>query len=132
MNYHFYDFVGNLGVLFILGTYFLLQLGRMSSSSISYTVLNGLGAAFILYSLLYEFNMSAFIVEVVWLLISLMGLARIYFERNLNSKKSHSKPASNDSATGNGMTETLKRLELDVPEAQSRQENSQGHGGNCN
>ena len=81
MNYHFYDFVGNLGVIFILGTYFMLQLGRMSSSSVSYIVLNGLGAAFILYSLLYEFNMSAFIVEAAWLLISLMGLGRLYLAR---------------------------------------------------
>jgi hypothetical protein len=81
MNYHFYDFVGNLGVIFILGTYFMLQLGRMSSSSVSYIVLNGLGAAFILYSLLYEFNMSAFIVEIAWLLISLMGLGRLYLAR---------------------------------------------------
>ena len=81
MNYHFYDFVGILGVIFILGTYFMLQLGRMSSSSVSYIVLNGLGAAFILYSLLYEFNMSAFIVEAAWLLISLMGLGRLYLAR---------------------------------------------------
>jgi hypothetical protein len=81
MNYHFYDFVGNLGVIFILGTYFMLQLGRMSSNSVSYIVLNGLGAAFILYSLLYEFNMSAFIVEIAWLLISLMGLGRLYLAR---------------------------------------------------
>jgi len=85
MNYHFYDFVGNLGVMLILGTYFLLQLGRISNSSITYSVLNLLGAAFILYSLIYEFNMSAFIIEIFWMLFSLLGLVRIYVEKRRNS-----------------------------------------------
>lgn len=85
MNYHFYDFVGNLGVILILGTYFLLQLGRMSNTSTAYSVLNLLGAAFILYSLVYEFNMSAFIIEIFWMLFSLLGLARIYMEKRRNS-----------------------------------------------
>ena len=85
MNYHFYDFVGNLGVILILGTYFLLQLGRMASTSFAYAILNLLGAAFILYSLIYEFNMSAFIIEIFWMLFSLLGLARIYMEKRRNS-----------------------------------------------
>ena len=81
MEYHFYDFVGNLGVVLILTTYLLVQLRKMSATGIRYIVANGLGAAFILYSLFFDFNLSAFIIEIVWLLISLVGLARIYLER---------------------------------------------------
>lgn len=81
MEYHFYDFVGNLGVALILSTYLLVQLRRMSATGIRYIVANGLGAAFILYSLFFDFNLSAFIIEIVWLLISLVGLGRIYLER---------------------------------------------------
>jgi len=77
MDYHFYDFVGNLGVVLILASYLLVQIGKMSANSYGYTISNGLGAAFILYSLFFDFNMSAFIIEICWVLISLIGLIRI-------------------------------------------------------
>ena len=80
MDYHHYDFVGNLGVIMILGSYLLVQVGRMSANSYAYTALNGLGAAFILYSLLFDFNMSAFIIEICWVLISLVGMLRLYLD----------------------------------------------------
>lgn len=81
MEYHFYDFVGNIGVVLILATYLLVQLRKMSATGIRYIVANGLGAALILYSLFFDFNLSALIIEIVWLLISLVGLGRIYLER---------------------------------------------------
>jgi len=78
MSYAFYDVVGNAGVILIIGSYFLIQIGKMSARSLSYSMTNLFGAAFILFSLYYEFNMSAFLVELFWLLISLVGLGRIY------------------------------------------------------
>lgn len=81
MSYAFYDVVGNVGVALIIGSYFLIQIGRMSATSLSYSLVNLLGAACILYSLLFEFNMSAFLVEVFWLLISFVGLGRIYLDK---------------------------------------------------
>lgn len=81
MSYSFYDAVGNLGVALVIGSYFMIQIGRLSATGLAYTVLNILGAAFILYSLYFEFNMSAFLVELFWLLISLLGLGRILLER---------------------------------------------------
>jgi len=74
--YHWHDLVGNAGVLLVLYCYLMLQLGRLPARSLSYSVLNGLGAGFILVSLLVEFNLSAFIVEFVWLLISVYGVIR--------------------------------------------------------
>ncbi|MBT8046864.1 MAG: hypothetical protein HKN57_00210 [Xanthomonadales bacterium] len=82
MNYAFYDAVGNVGVVLIIGSYFLIQIGKMSARDLPYTVINLLGAACILYSLYFEFNMSAFLVELFWLLISLVGLGRIYLEKS--------------------------------------------------
>jgi hypothetical protein len=81
MDYELYDLIGNLGVILIVGSYFLIQIGKMSATGLAYTLGNIVGAACILYSLYYEFNMSAFLVELFWLLISLVGLARIYRER---------------------------------------------------
>ena len=77
MNYAWHDIVGNIGVLLVLGAYLLLQLGRWSPQSLSFSIVNGTGAGLILVSLTQEFNLSAFIVEAAWLLISLVGIVRV-------------------------------------------------------
>lgn len=81
MDYQVYDFIGNLGVVLILGSYLLVQMRKLSATGLAYTVSNGLGALFVLYSLVYDFNLSAFIIEIVWLIISLFGMVRYYRER---------------------------------------------------
>ena len=73
MDYHWFDLLGNLGVISILSCYLALQLGKMSSDDLVFSVLNGLGALLILVSLIYDFNLSAFLIEFFWLLISLIG-----------------------------------------------------------
>jgi hypothetical protein len=81
MNYPLHDVIGNLGVVMIVGSYFLVQIGKMSASGLPYTSLNGLGAALIMVSLYYNFNLSAFIIEFFWILISVIGMVRIFLER---------------------------------------------------
>lgn len=76
MDYYWYDFAGNVGVVLIIGTYLALQLGRMQSADRRFSLLNLVGAGLILLSLAFEFNLSAFIVEVFWAAISLIGLFR--------------------------------------------------------
>ena len=74
MTYSWYDFLGNVGVLLILLSYLLLQMKKIKSQSMYYSLMNATGALLILVSLYYDFNLSAFIMEVLWLLISLYGL----------------------------------------------------------
>ena len=81
MTYGWYDLLGIIGVVLILATYMLLQLEKLSATSFLYSATNGLGASLILVSLIYEFNLSAFIIEAFWLLISIYGVVR-YFSRN--------------------------------------------------
>ena len=81
MTYSWHDLLGNIGVVLILATYLLLQLEKLSATSLLYSATNGLGALLILVSLIYQFNLSAFIIEAFWLLISIYGLVR-YFSRN--------------------------------------------------
>lgn len=76
MSYGWHDLVGNLGVLLILVSYLLLQLGRLHVTHLAYSVANSIGAFCIVVTLLYEFNLSAFLVEAAWLLISLFGVAQ--------------------------------------------------------
>lgn len=76
MTYGWHDLVGNVGVLMVLVLYFLLQSERIQGTSLLFSAANGLGAVLIIVSLTQQFNLSAFIVEFAWLLISLYGLAR--------------------------------------------------------
>ncbi|MGE5212568.1 MAG: CBU_0592 family membrane protein [Nitrospirota bacterium] len=70
------DLVGFMGVLLIIIAYLLLQLDKLPSSSPSYSLLNAAGALLIIVSLIFKFNLSAFVVEALWLLISLFGLTK--------------------------------------------------------
>lgn len=72
----FHDIIGTVGVGFIVVMYTLLQTGRMSSENPHFSIWNAVGAALILVSLAYEFNLSAMLMEGFWLLISLYGLVR--------------------------------------------------------
>jgi hypothetical protein len=85
MEYALHNVVGNIGVVLIVGSYLMVQLGRMSAVQLPYITLNGLGALLIIYSLWFDFNLSAFLIEVIWLLISLLGMARILLQRRRQS-----------------------------------------------
>jgi len=83
MDYAFHNVVGNFGVLLVVGSYFLVQIHRMSAIELPYIVLNGLGALCIMYSLCFDFNLSAFLIEVIWLAISVMGAVRVLRSRQV-------------------------------------------------
>ena len=74
MTYTFYDLLGNIGAALIIIMYLLLHMKKVQSDSYSYSLLNAVGAGLIILSLLAEFNLSAFIIEFFWLLVSLYGI----------------------------------------------------------
>lgn len=79
------DVVGVIGAIILMIAFLLLQLGRLSSNDISYSILNAVGAGLIVFSLFYNFNLSAFIVELFWIAISLLGLVRVLRNRRYNT-----------------------------------------------
>ena len=82
MTYAWYDIIGTLGVAVIILTYVLLQIGRLKSEQLAYSLLNAVGAALILVSLYYSFNFPSFVVEFFWLLISLFGIGKYFTEKH--------------------------------------------------
>ena len=76
MSYHWFDLIGIVGVLLIMVAYGLLQLDRLRSSAISFSLINALGALLIMVSLVFNFNLSAFLMEFFWFVISLFGAIR--------------------------------------------------------
>jgi hypothetical protein len=86
MRYGFFDFVGNVGVVIMIVAYLLLQLNRLNSKAPAYSLLNAFGASLVVLSLSVNFNLSAFIMEVFWVLISLIGIYRFLRTRTLKSR----------------------------------------------
>ena len=84
MKYGLLDFFGNIGVLILMIAYLLLQLNKLSNGLV-YSTLNALGAGLIVISLLTNFNLSAFLMEVFWVLISFVGIYRYFHFKAIRS-----------------------------------------------
>ena len=89
MNFHLSDLAGFIGVVLIIVAYLLLQLEKLPSSSPRYSLFNAAGALLIMVSLIFAFNLSAFIVEAFWFLISLLGLWRSLIARKHSNPGQH-------------------------------------------
>lgn len=73
----FPDIIGLVGVVLILLAYFLLEIGKIDMTTLTHPVLNLTGALMIIFSLLYQFNLSAMIMELSWSAVSIMGVRRV-------------------------------------------------------
>jgi hypothetical protein len=82
LDYSWFDLIGIAGVLLMVIAYLLLQLEKVASSAASFLLMNVIGAVLVIISLMFRFNLSAFLMEVFWLLISLYGLAKPIFSRS--------------------------------------------------
>ena len=58
----------------ILAVYSLVQLDKMDVKGLFYSIINAVGAVFILISLTVTFNMASLVIECAWLVISLFGI----------------------------------------------------------
>jgi len=76
------DAVGMLGTTLVVVAFYLLQLEKLDSSSLAYNLMNLLGAAFLLTSLCFSFNLASFVIELFWIGASLIGLWKIYRARS--------------------------------------------------
>jgi len=83
LNLAWYDWVGMAGTLMVLVAFFLLQAGRVSGTGIVYQLLNLFGAGGVLLSLLGTFNVSVFLLEFTWMLISGYGIVRSFKSRRV-------------------------------------------------
>lgn len=73
--------IGMVGAGMILLAYLLLQMGKMTTSGLWYTVVNLVGSLMILFSLFFDFNLPALFIEVVWITVSVVALVRLFIKR---------------------------------------------------
>lgn len=92
MSLQWFDFVGLAGVAFVLGAFFLLQAGKLKGDSLGYQLANLFGAIFILVSIFatgqdFRDVISATIMQLAWIVISLYGLWRSLKSRAARFRK---------------------------------------------
>jgi hypothetical protein len=70
------NIIGITGTALLIGTYFLLQSGRMKGDDWSYLWLNLLAACLIFYSLFWFWNWASVLIEIFWIGITIYGMIR--------------------------------------------------------
>ena len=73
--------IGMVGVIMVLLAYFFSQTGKLTIDSLTFSLSNLIGSILIIFSLVFHWNLSSFIIEIVWCGISLMGLIRVLLRR---------------------------------------------------
>jgi len=76
------EIVGYFGVALILVGYAGVQSGRMNPNALKFPLINGVGAAGILVSLVFHPNIPSIVIEIAWLLISIFGIVRYFINKN--------------------------------------------------
>jgi hypothetical protein len=72
-----FNVAGLTGVVLYLGSYALLQLGMLRGNGYAYATLNLCAASLVLLSLTVAFNLSSAIIQISWVVISILGIARL-------------------------------------------------------
>jgi hypothetical protein len=75
------DAAGVVGVVLILIAYAGVTAGRLDPKQAPALLMNLVGAGLVLMSLVFDFNLSAVLMEGAWVLIALAGLARLAVTR---------------------------------------------------
>lgn len=83
-----YQWIGFVGMAFVVIAYLLLQINKYTIKSLQYQLLNLVGAILLLISLFVHFNLGSFIIEVFWIIITIYGIA-VNIKDKKKKKKKH-------------------------------------------
>lgn len=73
-----YEIYGIIGVILIVVSYFLLQINKISSNDLKFSLMNFFGSLLIIVSLFYNWNLPSFIIEMFWMAISMIGIIKYF------------------------------------------------------
>lgn len=88
-DYSWSDFVGNIGVVILLTTYYLNVAGKIDSKGWQYNFANLIVAVLLGINLYYKPNISSIIIETVWFIIAAYGLFN-YWRTNVKTRSNKS------------------------------------------
>lgn len=71
--------IGVFGFVFYMLSYFLLLTGKIHGTHNCYILMNFIAASCVLISLIHNFNLASALIQVFWIVISVVGLIRYNF-----------------------------------------------------
>lgn len=71
-----FHIIGFLGMLCVVAAFFAIERSYLTNNDIRYYLINLSGAILLIVSLLYHFNLGSFVIEVFWIIISVLGILR--------------------------------------------------------
>lgn len=77
----FADYVGIVGVILTLLAYYLINVNKVTSDSPIYLYFNLIGSCLLMFSLMFNWNLSSVLIEIAWISISLIGIYRVFFAK---------------------------------------------------
>lgn len=81
------NIIGVVGVILLLSAYFAITNGYLSSKTLIYQCLNFSASWLILFSLCFNWNLPSVMIEIAWIMISVVGIVRIIRDRRKNTLK---------------------------------------------
>ena len=78
-----FNVIGLAGTVLFVAAFFLLQKETMRPDDLRYLGMNLGGAVLLLISLSWHWNLSAFLLEAVWAVISLYGIVKTIKKRGV-------------------------------------------------
>ena len=75
------DIAGLIGVALMLTGYAAASMGKLDPTNAPALTANLVGAILVLYSLSHDFNLSAVIMELAWVLVAIAVLVRLAIKR---------------------------------------------------
>ena len=91
LKMHLIDIIGIIGVSMVLVAYFLLNTHKLKVFDLRYQLLNFIGSWMILLSLFYSWNLASVVIEIAWIMISVIGISKSLKARNLRKPMWHDK-----------------------------------------
>jgi len=70
--------IGILGMACVVFAYFAVERDWLDNKDVKFYVINLIGAILLLISLLINFNLGSFVIEIFWIIISIMGIVNYY------------------------------------------------------
>lgn len=71
------QFIGLTGAAMVLYAYFMISQRKWSEQQKIYHITNIVGAGCILFSLAFNFNIAAFVIQIFWIIIGVLGLIKL-------------------------------------------------------
>lgn len=70
--------VGMVGMACVVFAYFAVERDWFNNKEVKFYVINLIGAVLLLISLLINFNLGSFVIEIFWIAISIFGIINNY------------------------------------------------------